>query len=437
MKHRKEILAIAVPAIISNITTPLLGLVDVAITGRIGAAVYIGAIAVGGTMFNMLYWLFGFLRMGSSGLTAQAYGAGDSRAQALVLWRALMIGAAVGLLLVLFSRPLGSTVLGFMDADDATAELAARYFAICIWGAPAVMCSYALAGWFLGMQDSRAPMWMAIITNVVNIAVSGTLVFGFHMKIEGVATGTMSAQWAGVIAGAIMVCARYRPRRSRWREIFDRGRLLAFFRINADIFLRTCCLVAVTVWFTHAGALQGADILAANALLLQLFMLFSYFMDGFAYAGEALAGKYAGRSDSRMLASVVRELLLTGLVWAVIFSAAYTLGGEWFLRVLADVPAVVDTAHTYLPWAAAIPLCGFLAFIWDGIYIGITATRSMLVAMAVALVVFFILYFTLRGTFGNHALWLAFDVYLMARGIVEWVCFRKSGANLLAKNLEN
>jgi len=420
VKHKKEVLAIAVPAIISNITTPLLGLVDVAITGRIGAAVYIGAIAVGGTMFNMLYWLFGFLRMGSSGLTAQAYGASDARGQALVLWRALLVGALAGMVMIGMSQPLCSVVLGFMDADGATASLAASYFRICIWGAPAVMCTYALSGWFLGMQDSRSAMWMAVATNVANILLSGTLVFGLHMKIEGVATGTLCAQWLGLSVGAAIVYVRYRPSVPALRDILDHPRLVAFFKVNADIFLRTCCLVAVTVWFTHAGALSGADILAANALLLQLFMLFSYFMDGFAYAGEALAGKYFGRGDRTGMSGLVRELLLTGLGWALVLSALYALCGEWFLRMLADVPSVVDTARAYLAWAAVIPLCGFLAFIWDGIYVGITATRSMLVAMAAALVVFFGVYVSLREYMGNHALWLAFDIFLLVRGAGGW-----------------
>lgn len=425
MKYRKEIFAIAVPAIISNITTPLLGLVDVAITGRIGAAVYIGAIAVGGTMFNMLYWLFGFLRMGTSGLTAQAYGASDVKAQSLVLWRALLLGALAGLFFVICSGPMCDIVLSFMDADGTTAILAARYFKICIWGAPAVMCTYALAGWFLGMQDSKSAMWMAIATNVANILFSATLVFVFHWKIEGVATGTMCAQWVGAGLGLIMVYVLYHPCRVALADLFDRSRLIAFFKINTDIFLRTCCLVAVTVWFTHAGALQGADILAANALLLQLFMLFSYFMDGFAYAGEALAGKYLGRGEHTRLAGLVRELLLTGLVCAIIFSVAYLFGGEMFLRALADVPEVVDTAASYLLWAAAIPMCGFLAFVWDGIYIGVTSTRPMLVAMAVAMIVFFGVYYGLRLTVGNHALWLAFNLYLVARGAVEWMLWRR------------
>ncbi|MCM1068055.1 MAG: MATE family efflux transporter [Muribaculaceae bacterium] len=428
--HRKEILAIALPAIVSNITTPLLGLVDVAVTGRIGAAVYIGAIAVGGTMFNMIYWLFGFLRMGSGGLTAQAYGAGDARRQALVLYRALLIALAAGVLMVLLSKPLAALVLGFMDADGATAALAAEYFGICIYGAPAVLAGYALAGWFIGMQNSRAAMWMAILTNVVNIAVSMTLVFGLDRKIAGVATGTMSAQWAGVLLGLIIVLRKYRPALPPLQSLLHRRELAAFFSINADIFLRTCCLVAVTVWFTHAGALQGTDILAANALLLQLFMLFSYFMDGFAYAGEALAGKYAGRADRASLATLISSLMRTGLRWALLFAVLYGLFGEWFMRMLAEVPEVVTTAKEYLWWAVLIPLCGFLAFIWDGIFVGLVATRAMLVSMAIAIAVFFGLYFSLRSTLANDALWLAFDVYLLVRGVAEWCLSRRIVARI-------
>ncbi|MDE6469107.1 MAG: MATE family efflux transporter, partial [Muribaculaceae bacterium] len=256
----------------SNLTTPLLGLVDVAVTGHIGAPVYIAAIAVGGAMFNMLYWLFNFLRMGSSGLTAQAWGAQDNLACRLVLYRALAIGAAIGTIMILLGQPLCKVVLQFMDSDGDTAALAARYFAICIWGAPAVMCSYALAGWMVGVQDSRAAMWMAIITNVVNVLISLSLVFGLGMRIEGVATGTTVAQWTGLAAGALIVWRKYRPVPPPLRLVFERGKLIAFFRINFFIFLRTCCLVAVTMWFTHAGAVQGNDILAANAILLQLFM---------------------------------------------------------------------------------------------------------------------------------------------------------------------
>lgn len=426
MTHKREIFAIAIPAIVSNLTTPVLGLVDVAITGHIGASVYIGAIAVGGTMFNMLYWLFNFLRMGSGGLTAQAYGAGDIERSRIILYRALFIGVAIGLAMIALSRPLCSLVLSFMDADMATAELARRYFSICIWGAPAVMSSYALSGWFVGMQDSRSAMWMAIMTNIVNIAVSLLLVFVFNLKIEGVATGTMVAQWSGILLGMSIVLYRYRVSLPSLSSIIDRSELIAFFRINADIFFRTCCLVAVTLWFTHAGAQAGTDILAANAILMQLFMLFSYFMDGFAYAGEALAGKYVGAADRVNLRTLIHSLLKVGSVCAVVTSFIYLIFGDAFIGLLTDNQSVVDVACRYSLWTVLIPLCGFLAFIWDGIFVGLVATRAMLISMAIAIVVFFAVYFSFVSTLANNALWLAFNVYLLTRGLVQAIIHSKN-----------
>lgn len=419
MKHRREILAIAIPAIVSNITTPLLSLADVAITGHIGAAVYIGAIALGGTVFNTLYWLFNFLRMGTSGLTAQAYGAGDNNLQNLILCRSLAVGAILGLFLLIVAGPLGHIIIAFMDSEEAAGTLALRYFNICIWGAPAVMLTYGLSGWFLGMQNSRAQMWMAITSNIVNLCISPLLVFGFGWKIEGVATGTVTAQYAGLAVGAIIVVRKYHPAIFRLRTILELNALLSFFRINIDIFLRTACLVAVTLWFTHAGALQGTDILAANALLLQLFMLFSYFMDGFAFAGEALAGKYYGSRDRTSLHSLVRHLMTIGLYFALAFAIIYGLMGEQIMRMLAEDHNVVDTARRYMPWAVAIPICGFLAFIWDGIFVGLIRTKSMLIAMACAIIAYFAVYFALRNTLGNDALWTAFNIYLLLRGLIS------------------
>lgn len=426
MKHRREILAIAIPAIVTNITTPLLSLVDVAVTGHIGDAVYIGAIALGGTLFNTLYWLFNFLRMGTTGLTAQAYGAAgrDSRERDIILFRSLAVGLLVGLALLMLSPFTGNTVLSFMDSDDNTKRLAMQYFRILIWGAPAVMLTYGLSGWFLGMQDSRAQMWMAITTNVVNIAISPALVFGFGMNIAGVAIGTLVAQWTGLGVGAVIAWRRYRPRFPGLSAIFKADELLKFFRINTDIFLRTACLVAVTLWFTHAGALQGTDILAANALLLQLFMLFSYFMDGFAFAGEALAGKYAGLGDSRSLSSLIRSLMRIGLVFAVIFSILYFFVGEEVLRLLAEDVHVVETARSYVAFAALVPLCGFMAFVWDGIFVGLVRTRVMLLSMAGAIAVFFIIYFAAYRSAGNSALWAAFNAYLLMRGVLEYLFYR-------------
>lgn len=413
----RSILAIALPAIVSNITVPVLGLVDVAIVGHFGAAAFIGAIAVGSTLFNMLYWLLGFLRMATAGLTAQAFGAADRRASDATLWRSLVIAAVFAVLLIALSTPLGRAILDFLDADEAVRPLAERYFSICIWGAPAVLATYVFNGWSLGMQNTRLPMVVAITTNVVNIVLSLAFVYGAGMQLEGVALGTMLSQWLGAVIFVTCIIFRYKLHRVARIQLFDATALRRLFSINTDIFLRTLCLVAVTVWFTRAGAGQGVAILAANALLMQLFMFFSYFSDGFAYAGEALAGKAHGAADSAGLRQTVKALLQWGAGIAVAFTIIYYVGGEVILRLLTDEPGVVATAREYLPWAVAVPACGILAFIYDGIFIGLTATRRMLVSIAVSAGVFFGVYALAFSTLGNHGLWLAFDVYLLLRGL--------------------
>lgn len=421
---RGEIMAIALPAIITNITTPLLSLADIAITGHIGEASYIGAIALGGTFFNTLYWLFNFLRMGTTGLTAQAYGRGAGTSEALR--RSMLTALFIGVALLLAGKFLGTTVLNFMDAEDAARAPADRYVAILIWGAPAVMGTYAAMGWLIGMQNTRATMITAIATNIINIAVSYILVFQVGMTIEGVAAGTLVAQWSGFVIAMAIIFIKYRPKKEKSADSLfgEDGKIWRFFRINADIFLRTACLVAVTLWFTHAGATQGVDILAANALLLQLFMLFSFFMDGFAYAAEALAGKYHGRADSAALRGLVRRLNIIGIVFAVIFVAVYAAAGSVIMSLLTDRPEVVTTARLYLPWAVALPLCGYTAFLYDGIFVGLTRTRAMLASMAAGLLAFFAVYIQSVTSMANHGLWLAFDVYLLTRGLVEVAIWR-------------
>lgn len=405
----------------------MLGLVDVAIVGHIGA-LELGAIAVGGAMMNMVYWLFNFLRMGTSGITAQAYGSADAGSSRTTLTRSLAIASIIGILLILCSDPIGHIVIRFMDADIDAGRLALVYFGVVIWGAPAVLCTYALTGWFLGMQNSRAPMWMAIITNVCNIVVSVILVFLFNLEIEGVATGTLAAQWVGLAVGIVILSRRYRlspfATLAHWKVISDIRSLARFFKVNIDIFLRTLCLVAVTMWFTHAGAVQGVEILGANALLMQLFLLFSFFMDGFAFAAEALAGKYFGQGDRAALGQVVKALCLWGGALALCFSFAYFSCGEWILRLLTDDSNVLVTAIRYLPWAAFIPIAGAAAFIFDGVFIGLTRTRGMLLSMAGAVTVFFGLYLILQPTFGNDGLWIAFVTYLAVRGAIEVTLYR-------------
>lgn len=425
--HNREILQIALPSIVSNITVPLLGLIDVTIVGHLGAASYIGAIAVGGMLFNIIYWIFGFLRMGTGGMTSQAYGRGDEAEMMRLLTRSTGVGMLIALTLIVLQYPIERTAFSLIETTPEVERLAATYFRICIWGAPAVLGLYSFSGWFIGMQNSRYPMFIAITQNIVNILMSLILVYGLEMKIEGVAIGTLVAQYAGWLMAIGLWMHRYKHLRpyAELRSLTDKGAMRRFFQVNRDIFLRTLCLVSVTVFFTSAGAAQGEVILAVNTLLMQLFTLFSYIMDGFAYAGEALAGKHIGADNRPALRTMVRQLFVWGIALALAFTLIYGIGGEGFLSLLTNEKSVITASSTYFYWVLAIPLAGFAAFLYDGIFIGATATGLMLRAMFVASVAFFLIYFGCREAMGNHALWLAFITYLSLRGIVQGYLGRK------------
>lgn len=419
----EKILRLALPSIVSNITVPLLGLIDVAIVGHLGAASYIGAIAVGGMLFNIIYWLFSFLRMGTSGMTAQALGRRDLQEATRVLFRAVGIGIAVSLALLLLQYPIRAVAFSLLDMTGEVEYQASLYFNICIWGAPAVLGLYGFSGWFIGMQNSRFPMFIAITQNIVNIVASLILVFGFDMKVRGVAAGTLIAQYGGFLMAVFLWSLFYRKRlkiRIRWAEMMDKAVMGRFFRVNSDIFFRTLCLVAVTTFFTSTGAKQGDVVLAVNTLLMQLFTLFSYIMDGFAYAGEALTGRYIGARNKDALNRMIRLLFSWGIGLSLSFTLLYGIGGKGFLSLLTDDPTVIRESGTYFYWVLAVPCTGFAAFLWDGILIGATATRLMLYSMLVASCIFFCLYYLFAGWMGNHALWMAFLAYLLLRGFMQW-----------------
>lgn len=423
----KRILGLAVPSIISNITVPLLGLVDVSIVGHLGSATYIGAIAVGGMLFSMIYWIFGFLRMGTSGLTAQAYGRRDLAEVILLFVRSLGIAFGLALLLIMLQHPILKVAFTLIDATPAIKDLASLYFRICIWGAPAVLGLYSFAGWFVGMQNSRFPMYIAITQNVVNIAASSFFVFVWNRGVAGVAMGTLVAQYAGLLMASLLWYGYYRRlwQKLNWQMLTDYEAMRSFFILNRDIFFRTLCLVAVTTYFTSRGAEQGDIILAVNTLMMQLFTLYSYIMDGFAYAGEALTGRYVGAHNQADLRRMIRTLFAWGIGLALTFTLLYGIGGSSFLSLLTNEQEVLNASSDYFYWVLAIPLAGMAAFLWDGIYIGATASRQMLYSMLVASVSFFILQGIFQQRMGNHALWMAFIAYLFLRGLVQTGLARK------------
>jgi len=413
----RQILRLALPSIVSNITVPLLGLCDVAIMGHVGGARHIGAIAVGSMIFNVMYWLFVFLRMSTSGLTAQAYGAGRWDVTRHVRRRHLTMALCFGAAIIVLQEPLRMLTFWLMQAEDDVAALCTPYYYICIWGAPAVLGLYVVTGWLVGMQNTRLPMVIAIGQNVVNIATSLVLVLVFHMGIVGVAIGTLVAQWVGFLTAIVAPLSSPEGDTLPCKQTNE----APLGAVGGAFFLRTVCLVSVNLYFTSAGAAQGALILAANTLLMQFFTLYSYMTDGFANAGEALAGRYVGAGDAAMLRLTIRHLFLWGFIMAMTFTVVYALGGTTLLRLLTTDSDVVRMAQYYLPWAVAIPFAGMAAFVWDGIFIGMTRAKGMLVACFVAAVVFFALWLLLAPTMHNDALWLAFIAFLTMRGMVQTI----------------
>lgn len=426
----KQILRLAIPNIITNITVPLLGMVDTAIVGHLqnGDGVdYIGAIAVGTMIFNIIYWNFGFLRMGTSGFTAQAYGAKDKEEQANILLRACFIAIVAAFLLIIFQKPIGKLSLMLIEDKNSVGALALSYFSVRIWAAPATLSMYALKGWLIGMQDSKNPMWISIIINLLNIIFSFVLVFYFNMSIKGVALGTVIAQYGGLITTLLIWRKKYKEIAKYFnvKKALSLEKMKLFFKINSDIFLRTLCLIIVTSYFTIASTKMPYPTLAMNTLLMQFFTLFSYFMDGFAYAAESLCGKAKGENNYPQLQAFVKRFLLWGGVISVLFIIIYALFGENILGIFTDNKDVIEYSKNYLHWILLIPITGFIAFLYDGILIGLTESVVMRNAIFISTAAFFLIFYLLSPYIGNNALWIAFLTYLLGRSLLMMLMSRR------------
>lgn len=426
----KQILEIAVPSIVSNVTVPLLGIIDTAITGHLGAASYIAAIAVGTSIFSLCYWIFSFLRMGTGGMTAQAFGSQSWGTCREVLRKAMTIALLAATGIITLQTVIADVALWLMDTTTDVDHWARTYFHILVWGAPANLGLSVLNGWLIGMQDARSPMTVAVSQNVLNIVVSCALVFGFGWKVEGVATGTLVAQWAGFSIAIVMatrVLKTIRKGKSeRTSDCAESSNIAVatdiswrrFFVVNRDIFLRTLCLVAVMFSFTAFGARQGDTLLAVNALLMQMFLLVSYIMDGYAYAGEAIGGSLFGAHDTAAFRLLVSRLFVWGIASSVVFSLLFLVGGGPVVRLLTDNAEVRTAALPFLWVTIVIPLISVGAFIYDGLFIGTTSTRQMLISIAVATAAYFVVALSAPN---NHWLWAAFLLYLALRGFVQYL----------------
>jgi MATE family multidrug resistance protein len=426
-KINRDILKLAIPNIVTNITVPLLGLVDLALMGHLNDPVYIGAIALGSIIFNIIYASLNFLRMGTTGMTAQYWGAKNESEISLVLIRSILLAFAIAIILLIFQNPIEWLSFKILDGTDQVISYAQEYYYIRIWAAPATIGLYALMGWFLGVQNAKIPMIIAISINMINIGLNFLFVLYFDMKSDGVALATVIAQYTGFIIAIILLLKKYKKYAVwfRFNIILKSEALIRFFKLNSDIFIRTLLLLLTLAFFTNTSAKKGEDILAINTLLFQFFFIFSYFADGFAFAGESLTGKATGAKDKALLSKTIKRLFLWGWGAAIITTIAYLIGIDYFIKLLTSNNQLIELSKEYSIWVILIPLTSLGAFIWDGVYIGTTASKQMRNVMIISSIFIFLpAYYSTANLWGNNALWFALNVFMLVRTLLMWAGWR-------------
>ena len=427
----KEILRLAVPSILANITIPLVGLVDTAIVGHLGDAAVIGGIAIGTMLFDLLYWNFGFLRVGTSGLTAQAYGRGSKEECRQILAQSMSLVGMATLFVWAIQWFFVTAVLAIVPCSEEAASVAREYFFIRIWAAPATLSLFTMKGWFIGMQDTKSPMAVDILVNVVNMAASYGLAVYTPLGIAGVAWGTLYAQYSGLILAALIMVFKYGiVRIGLWemREAMKGPGVKRMLSLNRDLFIRSLCFMVVYVGFTSLASRYGDTELAVSSILMKFFMFFSFFVDGFAYAGEALVGKEFGRNQesgvkSQDLKDVVRALFRWSIGVGVAFTLLYAVWGHAFIAMMTSAGEVLEASKQYLGWLNWMPIVSALAFMWDGVYVGATAGKQIRNAMIWAAVAFVVVYAVTFSWAGAQALYIAYFAHLIARVVYltkEW-----------------
>jgi MATE family multidrug resistance protein len=418
VRWHRRVLGLAFPIVLANLTQPILGAVDTAVAGHLDGASYLGGVALGGLFFNFVFWGFGFLRMGTTGLVAQAHGAGQSDELRNSVVRALLMAAAIGALVLLVQQPLIDYALRAIGASDAVQRHAQIYCHARIWAAPLALGNYVVLGWLLGTQRVRLALLSQVFINSVNIVAVLLYVYAFHWGVAGIGAATATADALGFALGLALLWhggPRGLPALNR-AALFDATALKRLVALNRDIFVRTLCLLSSFGWFAHLGARQGDATLAANALLLNFQTFMAYGLDGFAHAAEALVGAAIGARDRHAFAQAVKVTALWSALGAIGFSLVYWGAGAWIIERLTDQAAVRAAAETYLPWAALSPVISVWGFLLDGVFIGATRTRELMLAMVVSLAVFVAASSALLALHGNHGLWIALLIFMATRG---------------------
>ena len=429
---------IAAPMILSNVSVPLLGMVDTGVTGHLDSPVYLGAVAIGAMIFSFLYTGVNFLRMGTTGITAQSFGADDNDGLRVSLGQALVVALLVAFVLIALQGPLGNLAMHLLGPDVETKAYAIEYFSIRIWSAPGTLANYVLIGWFIGLQNARIPLLIFLTINITNIVLDLVFVLVFGMKVDGVALASVFAEYSGLLVGGAFAVSALRKRTGHWpiAQLINVSAYKAFFSVNANLFIRTMALIFTLGFVTAQGARLGGLILAANAVLMNFQNLTSFGLDGLAHAAEAMVGKAIGQKRRDALEESVRLTLRWSLIFSLGFTVVYFVAGPLIIGALTDLPDVRETAIRYLPWMIASPLVSVWCFLYDGVYVGATRAKEMRNIMVVSTLFVFLPAWYLLRPLGNDGLWLAFLVFMASRGIGMHIGYRRTVLPIVTVNNE-
>ena len=425
IERHKQLFILALPMILSNITAPLLGLVDTAVIGHLEYSYYLGGSTVGAMIITVITWLCGFLRMSTTGLSAQAFGQSNNELSFLILLRGMIVAFSVGLVVILFQNFYLDLALSLAGGSEQVQFYAREYSAIRVWGLPAALANLVIMGWLLGNHKAKVVMWLIIATNLINLGLDLLFVIGFAWQVKGVAMATLIAEYSGLVIGLGFVYKNFKQKfmgvfsgvKQMFDAVLERAALLSYFKLNRDILIRTLCLEICFVFMTFQGARLGDDVIAANAILMNFLMLISFGLDGIANAAEVMVGKAKGENNQKnMFVSVNIALFWTG-VFALAYSLLFYFAGNYFILTISNITAVVDYAQQYLFWIVALPLLACWCYLYDGVYVGLMQAHIMRNSMLIATFGCFFPVWWLLQDYGNHGLWAAFSVFMLARGV--------------------
>jgi len=424
--------------ILSNVSVPLLGMVDTGVTGHLDSSVYLGAVAIGAMIFSFLYTGVNFLRMGTTGIAAQSYGADDNDGLRVALGQAVIVALLIAVTLIVLQQPIGRLAMHLLGPDPETRVFALEYFSIRIWSAPGTLANYALIGWFIGLSNARIPLLIFLTINITNIVLDLLFVLVLGMKVDGVALASVLAEYSGLLVGVTFAISTLRTRSGHWPvpRLINLSAYKSFFAVNANLFIRTMALVFTLGFVTAQGARLGGLVLAANAVLMNFQNLTSFGLDGIAHAAEAMVGRAIGQRRRDALEEAVRLTLRWSLIFAIGFTLFYATAGRLIIGILTDLPEVREAATRYLPWMIASPLISVWCFIYDGVFVGATRARAMRDIMVVSTLAIFLPAWYFLQPLGNDGLWLAFMVFMASRGIGMHIGYRRSVLPMVsAKNV--